>query len=178
MTTLAALYVDTSQLDKAEPLLRVSLERRERIMGVDHPQTAESAHNLASLLGKRKKHAEAADLYRRVIAIRSSVLGAAGRRTMTSRNNLAMQLHALGKPLEAEQELRELIRLNRAKYSEEHWLTGVFFSNLGHVLAQEKRYQQHGMPWSNRWRSFSANAVRPGGEPGQRRSGCGGVSRP
>ena len=59
----------------AEPLLRSALEIAERDLGPEHPDTAGSLNNLASLLESKEDYASAELLYRRALAIAEKTLG-------------------------------------------------------------------------------------------------------
>jgi tetratricopeptide (TPR) repeat protein len=60
---------------EAEPLLKRALEIRERSLGPDHPDVAESLNNLALLYESRGRSAEAEPLLKRALAIREKSLG-------------------------------------------------------------------------------------------------------
>ena len=55
--------------DEAEPLYQRALAIREKALGPDHPDVAESLNNLAELYSNQGKYAEAEPLYKRALAI-------------------------------------------------------------------------------------------------------------
>jgi hypothetical protein len=68
INNLASLLQDQGKLAEAEPLLRVCLAVRRRVLGEDHPSTLMSIDNLASLLQDQGKLAEAEPLLRDCLA--------------------------------------------------------------------------------------------------------------
>jgi tetratricopeptide (TPR) repeat protein len=73
------------------------LDIRERVMGPDHPDTAQSLYNLGSLLRAQENYAAARLYYERALAICDRVLGSDHPNTKMVRANLA----ALADPHEA-----------------------------------------------------------------------------
>ena len=71
-------------------------------MGTDHPDTATSLNNLASLYQAQGKYAEAEPLFQRALAISEQQLGKDHPDTASSLNNLAGLYQAQGKYAEAE----------------------------------------------------------------------------
>ena len=60
---------------EAQALYREALEIRHRILGADHPYTADSYYNVASTLDSQGKSAEAEAMFRRVLAMTIKALG-------------------------------------------------------------------------------------------------------
>src|ERR1700693_4057798 len=56
--------------DEAEPLLRRALELREKALGPDHPDIAQSLNNLASIYRDRGEYEKAEPLLQRALGIR------------------------------------------------------------------------------------------------------------
>jgi tetratricopeptide (TPR) repeat protein len=71
----ARQYLDQGKYDEAEPLLKRALAIREKALGPDHPDTAQSLNNLALIYQAQEKYAEAEPLYKRAIAIREKAQG-------------------------------------------------------------------------------------------------------
>ena len=72
-------------------------------MGKDHPHTAQSLNNLASLYYKSNRYSEAETLYIQSLAIREQHLGANHLQTATSLNNLALVYQSMERYSDAEQ---------------------------------------------------------------------------
>src|SRR5262249_18666140 len=73
----------------AEPLLQRSLDIREKALGRDHPDVAQSLNNLALLYDKQGRYADAEPLYQRSLDIREKALGRDHPDVAQSLNNLA-----------------------------------------------------------------------------------------
>lgn len=54
--------------------LERSLEMRERVLGPDHPDCAQSLNNLAALYNEKKQYDKAEELYERALDIRKRAL--------------------------------------------------------------------------------------------------------
>jgi tetratricopeptide (TPR) repeat protein len=99
---------ESAQYEQAGPLLQRALAIRERVLGPQHPSTAVSLFNLASLYDAQGKYEQAEPLYQRALMIRERVLGPEHRNTATSLNNLALLYQDHGKYEQAEPLLRRV----------------------------------------------------------------------
>ncbi|AUB83307.1 tetratricopeptide repeat protein [Candidatus Thiodictyon syntrophicum] len=82
---------------EAEPVARLALERGERVLGAEHPNTLKSVNNLGFLYEAQGRYGEAESLDRRALEVRERVLGAEHSDTLTSINNLAALYRAQGR---------------------------------------------------------------------------------
>ncbi len=89
-----AWWVDAEQA--ARDLDQDTLARRRQVLGEDHPNTLNSASNLAVDLRDLGEHQAARDLDQDTLARYRRVLGEDHPDTLTSANNLAADLRALG----------------------------------------------------------------------------------
>ncbi len=83
---------DQGNNTEAEPLYRRALEIREKQLGPNHPDVAQSLNNLAELLRAQGNYAEAEPLYRRALEIFEKSLGKDHPNAKTVRNNLEILL--------------------------------------------------------------------------------------
>ena len=74
---------------EAEPLYKRSLAIREKALGPDHPDVAQSLNNLAVLYVDQGRYADAEPLYKRSLAIREKALGPDHPDVAIALNNLA-----------------------------------------------------------------------------------------
>jgi tetratricopeptide (TPR) repeat protein len=81
---------------QARPLKERALEIREKVLGLEHPDTAKSLNGLALLLWDQGELAGARPLHERALAIREKVLGPEHPDTAMSLNNLALLLQDQG----------------------------------------------------------------------------------
>ncbi len=74
----------------------------EQVLGPEHPNTAASLNNLASLYQDQERYEEAELLYQRALAIRERVLGSEHPYTIGTRRGLASVLRQMQRIEEAE----------------------------------------------------------------------------
>ena len=86
---------------------------RRRVNGNEHPDTLESASNLAALLSGQGKHAEGERIEREVVGAMKRVLGDEHPETLKSAGNLASSLLGQWKYAEAERIQREVLGVQR-----------------------------------------------------------------
>jgi tetratricopeptide (TPR) repeat protein len=71
LNNLAVLYQAQGQYAQAEPLCKRALAMREKALGTDHPNVAQSLENLAALYKATNRAKEAEALKKRAEAIRA-----------------------------------------------------------------------------------------------------------
>ncbi|WP_343971395.1 tetratricopeptide repeat protein [Streptosporangium amethystogenes] len=92
---------DLADLPRGIALLQQTLVDSERLLGVDHPATLTSRHDLAYAYGTATRATEAITLLEQVLSLRERVLGTDHPDTLTSRNNLASAYQSAGRIAEA-----------------------------------------------------------------------------
>ena len=90
------LYANQGAYAKAEPLLLRALAIREKALGPDHPDTAQSLNNLGALYAKQGAYAKAEPLHIRALAIMEKALGSNHPSTIEVREDLEQCRKALG----------------------------------------------------------------------------------
>ena len=91
------MYQDQRKYPEAEGLLKRALVIREKALGANHPDVAQTLNILASLYRAQGKYSEAEGLYKRALAIREKALGANHPDVGQTLNNLALVYRAQGK---------------------------------------------------------------------------------
>src|SRR5437660_347623 len=135
-TTARALR-SVGDLRGGAPWLRRALHIRERVLGPDHRETAQSLDDLACLLRDLGELAEALSLYERALAIREREHGAEHPETAESLNNLAILLHRQGQ-LEAARALYErVVAIHELTLGPEHPYTIQSLDSLGRLLREQ-----------------------------------------
>ena len=86
---LAYLLQYIAEYGKAQELYRKTLVMREKLLGEEHPDTADSYHNLAYVYASQGEYGKAEGLYKKALVIRERVLGEEHPDTATVYNNLA-----------------------------------------------------------------------------------------
>jgi CHAT domain-containing protein/tetratricopeptide (TPR) repeat protein len=130
------------RFNEAQPLLAKVLAVRQRVLGEDHPDTAQSYSNLASSLNAQGKYAEAEAVYRKALDICRKALGEEHPTTAKNYNNLAANLNAQGKYREAEAIFRKALAIRRKVLGEEHPDTAQGYDNLASNLQAQGRYPE------------------------------------
>jgi tetratricopeptide (TPR) repeat protein len=97
---LALGYYTLGQHAKAVQLYEKTLGIMEWVLGLEHPYTLTTRHNLALGCHALARYQEAVD--EETLRIRERVLGPEHPDTLTSRNNLAISYRALGRIVEAD----------------------------------------------------------------------------
>ena len=122
-----------------ESALREKLHANEVNLGADHPETARSVNNLATLLKTMGRLEEAEPLYRRVLELKEANIGTDHSSITTPVRNLATLLKALDRLEEAEPLYRRLLYLKEANHGADHPETAKSAKNLGNLLREMGR---------------------------------------
>ena len=93
---LANVYDNQGKYDEALLLYQRSLTIREKVLGSEHPDTAESLNNLANLYHEQGMCADALPLHQKAVAICEKVLGSEHPETVLYRQNLDITSKQLG----------------------------------------------------------------------------------
>jgi Tfp pilus assembly protein PilF len=92
---LATVFLDQGNYEEAEKLYRENLEIEKRVLGPEHPDTANSMTTLANTIRFIDGHnAEAENLYRKALEIESRVVGPDHPSTTRAQEGLANVLSA------------------------------------------------------------------------------------
>ena len=102
MATMGVVYTKLGLYAQAEPLLRASLERRERLLGPWHPDLAQSLNGLGVLFVDLGQYGKAEPLLQRSLAIREQALGPGNPDVANSLGALAGLYRRQGRFKEAE----------------------------------------------------------------------------
>jgi tetratricopeptide (TPR) repeat protein len=122
---------------QARPLRERALTIRERALGPEHPDTAESLNNLGLLLQDQGDHAGARPLLERALAIGEKVLGPEHPDTWARVNNLASVRQAQG-DFAAARSLRErALTISEKVFGPEDHRTAMSLNNLAFLLRQQ-----------------------------------------
>ena len=119
---------------QARPLLERELAIREKALGPEHPDTAVSLNNLASLLKAQGDLAAARPLYERALAICEKALGPEHPSTATSLANLALLLQAQVDLAAARPLYERALAIREKALGPEHPGTASNLNNLAFLL--------------------------------------------
>jgi tetratricopeptide (TPR) repeat protein len=118
----------------ARPYFERALRIRERVLGGEHPDTANSLNNLGGLLQEMGDLAGARPYYERALAINEQVLGGEHPHTANSLNNLGSLLYAMGELAGARPYYERALRITEKVLGAEHPDTARSLNNLGLLL--------------------------------------------
>ena len=126
----------------AEGLIRLSLRIREKVLGLEHPDTLASVSQLGSVLERQGKYDEAEAMHRRDLEGSEKALGREHPDTLTSVSQLGSVLERQGKYDEAEAMHRRALEGREKALGREHPDTLTSVSNLGSVLESQGKYDE------------------------------------
>ena len=126
----------------AEEISRDALDGREKVLGLEHPDTLTSVSNLGSLLERQGKYGEAEAMHRRALEGYEKMLGLEHPYTLTSVSNLGSVLERQGKYGEAEAMHRQALEGREKMLGLEHPDTLTSVSNLGSLLESQGKYKE------------------------------------
>lgn len=98
-----------------------ALRIREQHLGPEHPETAETLHDVATLRERQGRRQEACALYQRALTIREQILGSAHPKTMETRTRVMALLQRMGQDEDAA--LLEAVQPDTAKPEHEQTRT-------------------------------------------------------
>jgi tetratricopeptide (TPR) repeat protein len=137
LTDAGGYLLGRAAYSQAAPLLRDALAIREKVLGPEHPETATSLGNLASLLHAQGDLAGARSLYKRALAIREKVLGPEHPDRANSLGNLANLLRDQGDLAGARPLLERALAIREKARGPEHPDTATSLDNLALLLSDQ-----------------------------------------
>jgi hypothetical protein len=131
----AATYLQTrGEPRTARHLFDRALQQRRQLLGVDHPDTLESASNFAGGLHALGEYSAARQLDEDTLDRRRGALGENHPHTLTAAGNLALDLHALGEYAAARKLQEDTLDRKRRVFGEDHPATLAAAGNLARHL--------------------------------------------
>jgi tetratricopeptide (TPR) repeat protein len=130
-------FMKIARYASARPLLERALAVREKVLGPEHPDTAQSLHSLGALLHDQGDLASARPLAERALAIWEKVLGPEHPNTATSLNHLALVLRDQGDLASARPLLERALAIREKVLGPEHPDTAVSLDNLAVLLREQ-----------------------------------------
>jgi class 3 adenylate cyclase/tetratricopeptide (TPR) repeat protein len=127
---------------EARALGERALAIRERALGPDHPDVAQSLNNLAVVQYQAGRFAEAAHLYEQALAIREKALGAEHLDVAESLNDLAVVQYDVGRYAEAEPLFERALAIQERALGPEDPVLAVSLNNLAAVQREQGRYAE------------------------------------
>jgi tetratricopeptide (TPR) repeat protein len=120
LNNVAGYSLGRAAYSDAESLLRRALDIREKQLGKDHPDVAQSLNNLASLLRAQGNYSDAEPLYRRALEIREKALGKDHPSVAVSLWWMGVLHEQKGNFVEAEKLYRRALQIYLKVFGEKH----------------------------------------------------------
>jgi tetratricopeptide (TPR) repeat protein len=139
---LAHFHQSQSFFTEAESLYVRSLEISEKQLGGEHPSTATSLNNIATLYESMGRYEEAEPLYVRSLKIREKHLGAEHPSTAMSLNNIAELYRLMGRYEEAEPLYVRSLKISEKQLGAEHSSTATSLNNIAGLYYSMGRYEE------------------------------------
>lgn len=140
LETLGEVLLERGMPAEAEAVTRRALAIR-RKSGVENPKAADLLGNLAVMLEKQDKLADAESLHRETLVLQRKLLGAEDPVLATTLNNLAVVLEHQSKLTEAETMHREALAMRRKLLGNEAREVGTSLNNLAIVLGKQGKLE-------------------------------------
>ncbi|HKV09244.1 MAG TPA: serine/threonine-protein kinase [Thermoanaerobaculia bacterium] len=140
--TLGRVYRKLGVHDRAEPLLRSSLELRRKALGARHPDVAVSLTSLGDLLQIEGIYDEAERCYREALDLRREIYGPEHPEVAASLNNLADLLHDKGDLKAAGPLYREALAMRRRLLKPPHPDLAASLNNLALLHHDQGEYEE------------------------------------
>jgi CHAT domain-containing protein/tetratricopeptide (TPR) repeat protein len=127
---------------EAEPLLQKALAIFCRLFTDDHPITATSYNNLASILKAEGNYSQAQPIFEKALAIRRRLLTDEHPSTATSYNGLASNLNAQGRYVQAQPLALKALAIRRRLLTDDHRDTAGSYNDVAFNLKAQGKYAQ------------------------------------
>jgi serine/threonine-protein kinase len=136
---LGTMLWGLGRYDEAQELIERALGVREKRLGVDHPDIAESLEALGNVLAEKASYTDARPRLERAVAIREKVQGRRHPRTASARNDLGMLLRDMGEPRRALENFELALSVFEETLGREHADVGRILNNIGLALSDQNK---------------------------------------
>ena len=135
-------FIEQGQYAAAIPLAERALAIREKVLGLEHPDVAQSLNNLAEPYRNMGNYQKAEPLYQRSLAISEKVLGQEHPLAATSLNNLAELYRNMGNYQKAEPLYQRSLAIREKVLGLEHPDVARSLNNLAGLYENMGNYQK------------------------------------
>jgi len=139
---LSNIQLDKGDAQAARPICQQALKVSQEQLGANHPDTAISLSNLASIYQAMGQYEEAEPLALRDLKICEEQLGANHPHTATSLSNLASLYRARGRYEEAEPLVQRALKIRKEQLGANHPDTAISLNNLAGLYRARGRYEE------------------------------------
>ncbi len=139
---LGNIYRSLGEYSKALLWLEQSLAIREKVLGLEHPDTATSYNNIGAVYQAQGEYSEALRYYQKALAIREKALGLEHPDTATSYNNIGEVYRSIGEYNEALGYHQKALAIREKVLGLEHPDTAQSYNNIGLVYDSKGEYNE------------------------------------
>jgi CHAT domain-containing protein len=133
---------NAGKYDDAKPLLESALAIREKALGMEHPDTANSLNSLANIYYIKGDFVRAEPLYHSALAIREKALGADHPEVAQTLNGLALLYHWKVSYAQAEPLYRRALDIREKALAPDHPEVARSLNNLALFLQDKGEYEK------------------------------------
>jgi len=112
----------------------------EKVLGKDHPDTAASYNNFASVYDSQGNYSNALEWYKKALAIYEKVLGKDHPDTAINYNNIAAVYNSQGEYTKALEWYQKALTICEKMLSREHLSTAITYNNIADVYNNQGEY--------------------------------------
>ena len=112
----------------------------EKVLGIEHPSTATTCNNIASVYDKQGEYAKALEWYGKALAISEKVLGKEHPSTATTYNNIAMVYSYQGDYAKALEWFEKALTIREKVLGKQHPDTATTYNNIATVYSDKGEY--------------------------------------
>jgi CHAT domain-containing protein/tetratricopeptide (TPR) repeat protein len=138
----AITLLRAGKYDEALPFARQALAIREKELGLDHPNVAQSLGNLAVLYKEKGEYRRAEPLFRRALTINEKTLGSEDLAVALSLNNLGALYWAQGELGRAEPILRRALDIREKALGPRHPEVAQSLNNIAELYRARGEYER------------------------------------
>ena len=131
---------DYGKYKEAEQVYLRLVSLRERMLGKEHPDTAESYNNIGLIYKKQGDYTKALDYYQKTLDTREKVLGKEHPSTATTYNNIGLTYHSQGDYTKALEYYFKALDIKEKVLGKEHPDTATSYNNIGIVYKSQGDY--------------------------------------
>jgi len=142
LNSQASQYFRERRYEDAIASIREALAIREKVLGPDHLDVANSLNILGLLYVNQGRYAEAEPLYQRSLAIREKALGADHAEVARVLNNLGTSYIKQGRYTDAEPCFKRSLIILERTFGPEHGDVATALGNLGLLYSNQGRYAE------------------------------------
>jgi CHAT domain-containing protein/Tfp pilus assembly protein PilF len=139
---LGSLYRTLGKYSDAEELFKRALEVKEKAIGTDNPDVADTLNSLAAVYQNQGRYADAEGLYKRALTIREKTLGKGHPEVAKSLNNLAIVHAQRGEYADAEELFKRALAIKEKAVGANHRSVAASLTNLAVLYLDEGKYAE------------------------------------